>query len=57
MADYIDITAPVIANVSFTPNPVAAGAAVTVSATVTEEIIKRLYPTPFQFGEIQCGEV
>lgn len=56
MADYIDITAPVITGVTFTPNPAPAGSSVLIAATVTEELLRRMYPMPFEAGEIDAGE-
>lgn len=57
MADFIEITAPKIQSVVFTPNPAKTGDAVTVSVVVEEVVIKTLYPTIYAAGEIVCGEI
>lgn len=56
MADYIDITAPVIEDLTIEPSVVPACGMVEVSAKVTEQIIKRLLPVWFYSGEIEAGE-
>lgn len=56
MADYIDITVPEIVGVTFTPQPAPVNSGVTISATVTEKLLRRMYPMPFYSGEIACGE-
>lgn len=56
MADYIDITVPVIENVTFTPQAAPVNGQVTISATITEKLLRRMYPMPFYSGEIACGE-
>lgn len=57
MADYIEITAPKVQSVVFTPNPANTGTKVTVSAVVEEVVVKTLFPLPYAAGEIVCGEI
>ena len=56
MADYIDITIPVIEELTIEPSVVPTGGMVEVSAKVTEKIIKRLLPVWFYSGEIEAGK-
>lgn len=57
MADYIDMTQVVIDRVVLTPDPVTTGGTITVTATVREQLVRRLTPLPFAAGELSCGEV
>lgn len=57
MADYIDMTQVVIDRVVLTPDPVTTGGTITVTATVREQLVRRLTPLPFAAGELSSGEV
>lgn len=55
MAEYIDISYPVIEETRWIPNPADAGKTVIFAAKIIEKG-ERLYPLPFAAGEIAAGE-